>query len=421
MELQRDWYFAQVGHLDARAQRFPFPDSLMGRLVQFVVAHEVGHTIGLPHNYKGSSMYPMDSVRSRTWVARMGHSPSIMDYARFNYVAQPEDRIALGDLVPNVGVYDRFAVKWGYTAIAGARTPAEERATLNGWTRAQDSVPWLRFAGPEGEFGSDPGEQSEAVGDADAVRASRLGFRNLARVVKLVVSAASGDSTASNEVLGDVYRAVVGQWRTEAYHVARIVGGLDKQEKAMGQPGAVFTPVSRTRQRDAMRFLNDEVFATPHYLIDPDIIRRIQSEGTTLQISNAQVQPLVELLRSVRLQRMIEMEALATDPSTVYRLADMLTDLRRGLWRELDTGAPIDAFRRRLQLQYVELFRLQIKPYGAGAPPAASREQLALLRDELRLLDREAAAAIGQTRDRESRAHLQYVRDQIREVLAARN
>ena len=99
MDLQRSWYFTQVGHLDKRAQKFPFPDTLMGRLVQFVVAHEVGHTLGFPHNFKGSSMYPVDSIRSKTWVAKMGHSPSIMDYARFNYIAQPEDGIALGDLV----------------------------------------------------------------------------------------------------------------------------------------------------------------------------------------------------------------------------------------------------------------------------------------------------------------------------------
>ena len=259
MDLQRDWYFAQVGLLDPRAQRFPFPDSLMGRLVEFVAAHEVGHTLGFPHNMKGSSMYPVDSLRSKTWIAKMGHSPSIMDYARFNYVAQPEDHIALADLVPKVGPYDKFAVKWGYAPIAGAKSPEDEKKTLDEWARMQDSVPWYRFGGGA----VDPGEQSEAVGDADAVKATRLGFKNLARIVDLVVPASTTDKTADYSLLRDTYSGVLNQWATEAQHVTRVVGGLNKQEKAVSQSGPVWTAVPRARQKDAVKFLNDEVFATP--------------------------------------------------------------------------------------------------------------------------------------------------------------
>ena len=427
-DLQRTWYFSQVGHLDARAQKFPLPDSLMGRLIEFVAAHEVGHTLGFPHNMKASSMYPLDSVRSKTWVAKMGHSPSIMDYARFNYVAQPEDGIPLGDLVPHVGPYDKFAVHWGYTPIAGAKRPEDETATLDKWARMQDTIPWYRFANDGGAAGADPGEQSEAIGDADAVGATRLGFKNIARVMKLVEPAASTDKTADFALLRTTYNGVIGQWATEANHVTRIVGGMNKQEKNIGQSGDVWTPVSRQRQRDAMKFLNDEVFSTPGYLIVPSILRRLESDGNINRVTNAQSRALSSLMSNTKLQRMVEYEAMTTKTATVYTASDMLIDLRHGLWSEIYSGKPIDAYRRHLQNLYTESMAAKINPPPV---PAALAQALALfggsiagnndirpiLKDEMRTLDKDLAAAIGKSTDRMSRAHLQDTRDQIKQML----
>jgi Met-zincin/Domain of unknown function (DUF5117)/Domain of unknown function (DUF5118) len=214
MSLQRTWYFTQVGHLDPRAQSLQFPDTLMGRLIQFVVAHEVGHTLGFPHNMKASSMYPLDSIRSASFVKKMGHSPSIMDYARFNYVAQPEDNIALEDLTPRVGTYDTFAVKWGYTPIPSAATPEAEKPTLDSWARMQDSIPWFRSADDRGIGGADPGEVNEAVGDADAVRATEYGIRNLKRLAPMIERIGESVKGEDFSEVAEVYNGIVGQWRT---------------------------------------------------------------------------------------------------------------------------------------------------------------------------------------------------------------
>jgi hypothetical protein len=185
------WYLVQAGAVDTRAQQLPLPDAVAGELVRYLVAHEIGKAIGLRHNFKASSTYTIAQVRNPAWVKANGHSPSIMDDARFNYVAQPEDGIDPVDLIPKIGAYDRWAVRWGYSPIPSAKTPDQEKTTLDAWAREQDANPHLRFSTDEGPTSTDPGNNPDAVGDANAVMATTLGLKNLGRVSDMLLKATS--------------------------------------------------------------------------------------------------------------------------------------------------------------------------------------------------------------------------------------
>jgi hypothetical protein len=430
MNLARDWYFTQVGPLDPRAQKLPLPDDLMGRLLEYVVAHEVGHTLGFQHNMKASSMYPADKVRDKEWVHKMGHTPSIMDYSRFNYVAQPEDGIAAEDLIPRIGPYDVWATKWGYSPIAGAKTPDEEKATLNKWSKEQDDTPWFRFS-TANSAGSDPGEETEAVGDADAVKSTALGMKNLQRVARMLMSATAYKDGDTYDQLNELYGRMLSQWRMEMSHVAQIVGGFNSQEKVVGQEGRVFTLVPKVRQQEAVKYLVENAFTTPNWVIDPEILRRIEPVGVIDRIRDAQQSVLNNLLNSQRFARLVEQETL--DGSAAYSPVDFLATVRKGLWRELDAPAvKIDAYRRALQRSYLTTVNNKLNPpptpttqpfqlpTDGGPPPirvTSSGDEKPMYRAELRALSAAITVALAKTTDHETKAHLEASRDEIAKIL----
>jgi hypothetical protein len=429
MNLQRTWYFTQVGHLDPRARMWPMPDSLMGRLVEFVVAHEVGHTLGYQHDQKGSSTYPVDSLRSRTWVSRMGHAPSIMDYSRFNYVAQPEDSLELEDLIPRIGPWDKYVTRWGYTPIPGARTPDDEWKTLDQWSREQDSVPWYRFNLFDSR-GADPGDHTEAVGDADPVKATGWGIRSIQQIVPLLVPATVHEGYDYDD-LNLMFTRLMGQWATELRHVAMMVGGANAQEKYAGQNGLRYQPWPRARQKEAVRFLNENAFTTPTFFLREEILRNIEVEGALRRVNGAQSGVLNTLFNDRRLERLIEFEATAVNRRDAYPLTEFLADVRSGIWRELGrSSVTIDPYRRELQRSYLAAARLKVNPAPFTPPqgippqflqqigPARSTSDIrAAFRAELRAIDAEARSAIARAGDRITRAHLEDVRDQIAKIL----
>jgi len=428
LNLLKNWYFVQVSPLDARAQKLPFSDELMGELVEYVVAHEVGHTLGFQHNMKSSSTYTIENVRDRNWVKKMGHTPSLMDYSRYNYVAQPEDNIDVADLIPGIGPYDVWATRWGYKPIPGAKAPEEEKSILDSWAREQDSTPWFRFS-TAGAMGSDPGDLTEAVGDADAVRATTLGLKNLERVSKLLLSATTTKTGEPYDELSEVYGRMLGQWTLEMNHVTAIVGGFDSQQRHIGQEGVRFTPVAKARQTEAVKFLLDNAFNTPNWMVDKNILRRIEPVGVLNRIRNAQNSVLNNLLSSSRFARIVEQRVL--DGTSSYAPTDFVSDVRRGVWKELDGGrVVVDEYRRNLQRAYLDIVNLKLNPPAQttqtpASPQAAlaaamnitSGDERGVYRAELRALNASLGAALARTTDKATRAHIEASRDQISKIL----
>lgn len=423
MNLLRNWYFIQAAPLDPRARTLPLPDSLMGRLIEYVVTHEIGHAIGLPHNMKASSTFPVDSIRSESFLRRMGsHTPTLMDYSRFNYVAQPEDGIPVDLLVPRIGPYDRFAVVWGHKPIPGARTPDDERAVLDEWARMQDTIPWLRFETPGAR--NDPGALTEAVGDADAVRATTLALRNLERVMAMLIPATERPGE-DYTLLDELYGQAVSQWGRYMGHVAAVVGGAESQERY--GTGPRFFPVSKDRQREAVRFLNRTAFHAPAYFTDPDLLRRIEAEGVISRIRMAQARVLNTLLSEARLHQLIEYEA-TLPAGQAYTIADLLADLRQGVWTELsEPNVRVDVYRRNLQRAYLEsVERLLAPPTETGRPATSPASQQPprypsdvrpTLRGELVELDRLVEQATPRAADAMTRLHLRDVHLEIQRLL----
>src|SRR5512135_350774 len=417
------WYWVQVGAVDPRARHLPLPDSLVGQMVAYVATHEVGHTLGLPHNMLSSGMYPVDSLRSPTYTRKNGTSYSIMDYARNNYVAQPGDDV---QLMPTLGPWDYYVIDWGYRRIPGVTTPDAERPVLDSLARMQDSMPWLRFGNPDG---IDPRTQTEALGD-DPVKATRYGLANIKRLVPMLLPATTTDSLEDYSLLDDLYDRLIFQWSLEMNHVAVVPGGVWRHERYPDQRGSIHQPVPRAQQAEAVRFLNENAFATPSYFLDTAVLRRIEPTGFVERIRTRQTAVLNALLQDSRLSRLAEQGA--TMPAgTAYTLADLLDDLRSGIFSELGAERPsVDAYRRNLQQTFVDqMNRLINTPLvtplppgfsgfpGFTPPPPRPADARSLARLELRELQTTLGTAAGRAADRTTRAHLLDLQARIGQIL----
>lgn len=425
MELLRDWYFIQCSPSDAGARKMVFDDELMGQLIRFVSAHEVGHTLGLRHNFGSSSTVPVEKLRDKAWVEANGHTPSIMDYARFNYVAQPEDNISRKGLFPRIGDYDNWAIEWGYRLFPQFKDAESEKGHVNKWII--EKLKNRRLWWGDGESNQDDSRnQTEDLGD-DAVKAGMYGIKNLQRIVPNLMQWTKEENKDYAGLQG-MYEQVQGQFMRYMVHIARNVGGLMLTPKMAEESGPVYETVSESKQKEAVDFLNKNLFTTPVWLLNNDILTRTGLIGTTF-IGQVQDAALSRLLNSRTFNKLIDAEALLGN--STYQLTELLSDLKKGIWSELSSGKLTDIYRRNLQKSYVtNLINLLSPPVTTTLAPGFTvtsgglndkTDAKSIIRAHLALLRTEITAAATRSADTLTKYHLQDLSDRISKALNPKN
>ena len=421
MKLLRNWYFVQTAAVNPDSRGVEFKNEVMGELIRFVSSHEFGHTIGLPHNMGSSSAYPVDSLRSATFTKKYGTSPSIMDYARFNYVAQPGDEgVALMPSqwnTPNVGVYDIYSVKWGYKPILDVSVE-EEKSILKSWIMEKANDLKYRF----GSAGIDPSSQTEDLGD-DAVKASEYGIANLKRIMPKLMEWTTKDGETYTE-LGYMYGQVLGQFGRYMGHVSNNIGGIYQYYKTSDQDGAVYTHVKKSYQQNCMNFLQNQLFETPEWMINKEILNKIEFAGITNRIRSTQSRTLNSLLDFGKMARLIENEAI--NGKNAYSLIEMMTDLRKGIFNEVYKNKTIDVYRRNLQLAYLDRISY-LMSNEQGSTPSWARNYVTSVKVSQSDIRTVAANQLIELRkdlkkhknksDKMTKMHLEMVQNKISSIL----
>ncbi|MFA6945093.1 MAG: zinc-dependent metalloprotease [Pedobacter sp.] len=421
MNLVRNWFFVQTAAINPEARSPKFKDEVMGQLIRFVSSHEVGHTLGLPHNFGSSVAYPVDSLRSPSFTKRKGGTaPSIMDYARFNYIAQPGDEGVV--LYPGIGDYDKWAVKWGYTWFDN-QTPEEEAKTLNKWTIERAGNP-VYFYGQQTGNPTDPRAQSEDLGD-DAMKASKYGIANLKRILPNIEKWTYEEGKPYDN-LKELYGEVLAQWNRYMGHVRSNIGGIYENDKTYEQKGPVYTHVVKARQKEAVKFLNDQAFATPNWMLDQNVLNKFDNAGIVDRLRRTQVGVLNGILDFNRLGRIIDNSV--KNGAAAYHLDELLSDLRNGIWSELKTGANVDTYRRNLQRAYIERMSFLLNENETPVPPqfaafagpqidVSQSDIRPMARQELKSLAIQVRSALPKYSNPVLRSHLEDVLSRIDEAL----
>jgi len=421
MTLLHNWFFIQTAAINPSARGNSFKTETMGRLVRFVSSHELGHTLGLPHNMGSSVAYPVDSLRSASFTSKYGTAPSIMDYARFNYIAQPEDKGVA--LMPNIGIYDKYAIAWGYRPILDTDAK-DEKATLDTWILKHAGDPMYRFGHQQAGGVVDPSSQTEDLGD-DAMKASMYGIKNLKRILPRLEEWTSEKGENYDE-LSTMYGQLLSQFNRYMGHVTANIGGVYEYYKTSDQEGAVYTHVTKAKQKEALQFVIDELFETPTWMLDENIFSKTEFSGALERVRALQARTLNNVLDAGRMARMIENETL-NGTFKSYTLVNMMSDLRKGVWSEIYAGRSIDTYRRNLQRAHLDRldYLLNKAKNQRGANSGYFKQSgininqsdvKSVARGELKRLQRDAKAA-SRKGDTLTRYHLQDVVDRIDLIL----
>lgn len=418
--LLRNWYFVQTAAANPEARAVDMDDEVMGELIRFVSAHEVGHTLGLPHNFGSSYATPVDSLRSPSFTDNHGTAPSIMDYARFNYIAQPGDGVT--NFHPRVGEYDKWSVKWGYTWF-GDMSIEEQQETLNEWVRERADDPRY-FYGRQTSGKIDPRSQNEDLGD-DAMRASEYGLANLQVITDNLIDWVEQDGENFSH-LDEIYGNIIAQWGRYMGHVASNIAGVYETHKTFEQEGAVYSPVSVEDQKRAMNFLSIHAFTAPSWAYNEDIISRINQADFVDTFRGRQVSVLNNILNPQRLARLIEYDFRSENAYSPFEFMD---DVRSSVWTELSDGSAINVYRRNLQRAYLERLE-ELMTEELPSIPAQFRERIGwtqvnvsqsdirpMVREQLVNLQGDVQRAARRTNDRATVAHLNDVDRRIENIL----
>jgi hypothetical protein len=409
IKLLEDWSYSQIGAIDPKVRLNPIPDERVGRMLRYVVEHEIGHTLGLEHNFRASTAYTVKQLRSPSFMKDHGSSASVMSYSRNDYVAQAGDGVDPDDTANRIGPYDYFAIEYGYKDIPKAPTPDLEKPALDALLAKQIENPELRF-GNYLYTGIDPGMQNENISD-DPVEAGKLGLHNIYEIADsylLPTTTPFGEDYSRTE---EMEQSLMEQRLTELLHATVLVGGVVQTDYHAGRGSEVFAPVSTKEQAAAVNFVTTYGLATPSALVRPEIMNRLEPDGIVNSVAGQNALLLYVLLAPGRVQRLEDNEAQSG--ARAYTVAQLVNDVSKATWSELDQAMPqVDVYRRQLQRTYLQLMDTKINGDSASGSDVKSLEK-----DDLKHVAHRIDLALARTRNHVTSAHLQACRVDIERIL----
>jgi hypothetical protein len=423
-----EWYFVQASAVDPRARTMTFSTELMGALIRADISRQVGYSLGLKTNLIGSNAYPVEKLRDKNFVEANGFSASIMDNIHYNYVAQPGDKISAKGLVPKIGEYDKWAIKYGYT-YTGNEDFDQEKKTVLGWiNKMQATNPKLKFSA-DGDVNpndpADPRSLSEDLSD-NPVKAGEYALKNMKIVMANLLSWTREDMDMYDNT-ARMYDNVMDWWLMIMRHTFSQLGGVRQDVKTVEQPGDVYTPVSKEAQKQAMAFLQKEVFQTPKWLLDQNVLNKINKPAKREKLQRFQVEALYQLMTPVRMYRM-NAEEMRYGKQNMYSLDEMLTDIENSLWSELRSAQPIiTAERRTLQKSWIENMNHTLTtaatppPQGSTSPDLTNTDVPVIVRTHMQTIMKLCKAAAAKCKDPMTLAHIVYAQNKLSKLLDPKN